>query len=1043
MNTDNYYRQIVHKSPFGYAFYEIILDSQGKPCDYRFLDTNASFEKLTGLAKEHLPGRTAREVQPQIFQDETDWAGIFGKIALEGGELEMEHYDHSHTRWYRVQVFSMEKMFFTTLLFDISEQKKAGRNQGNEQQAIRHYPGSSETFMASGEGPFSTIFHACPAPMALTRLSDNQLIEVNAAWEKTSGYTRQEAIGNSPGVLNLWFNPQQRDNMIEILSGNRKASQEIQIRCKSGEIRDLLMSAEKIELAGETYLLSMAQDITERRVAEKALLMSEKQAHALIAAIPDLIFRIKSDGVFLDYKAAKEDLYLAPELFIGKNILDVMPAWLAEQALDNMSKTISSGEIIIFEYSLSIRGNQDNQYECRMVPYSENQVLAIVRNISERKEFERRLKESEVNARAIMESTNDVIILLDKNGIVVDCNEAHAKRLNVKREELIGQNVFDFLPAEIGLKRKKLIETVIQTGKTGFYEDFRGGYWNEVNAHPVFNASGQVEKVAIFARDVTRRKQAEEALKISEDRLSKALQAANDGLWDWNLKTGYDYFNPRYYTMAGYEPDEFPHHVDEFVKRVHPDDLPGLVIESEAHLKGNSDHFEKEFRFRKKDGEYLWIQGIGRIVERDETGAPLRFSGTHRDIHELKQIKLIDECRLRLLLFSENHTLPELLEETLNEAEILTGSRIGFYHFIKTDQENILLQNWSTNTKKIFCKATGFDTEYHLSQAGVWADCLRDKKPVVHNDYASLTHRKGLPDGHAEVIRELVVPVIRGERISAILGVGNKPSDYNQQDVYIITKLADLAWDIAERKLIAEALSKSEAFLKELNATKDKFFSIIAHDLKNPFNTILGLSEILRDEVKDLDAGTIAKYADVINTSATHTFELLVNLLDWSRMQQGKIPFEPKAIFINQLVSNEIEGLSANAHQKEIRLTAKLPVNIILTIDENMIRTVLRNLISNAIKFTSKHGMVEVSALEQEGQVIITVSDSGVGMKAETIEKLFKIETSFTTRGTENEKGTGLGLLLCKEFIDKHGGSIRVESEEGKGCAFSVAIPKI
>jgi PAS domain S-box-containing protein len=166
-------------------------------------------------------------------------------------------------------------------------------------------------------------------------------------------------------------------------------------------------------------------------------------------------------------------------------------------------------------------------------------------------------------------------------------------------------------------------------------------------------------------------------------------------------------------------------------------------------------------------------------------------------------------ARLRLLEFAATHSLDELLETTINEAESLTGSSIGFYHFLETDQKTLCLQNWSARTKAEFCRAEGKGLHYDVSQAGVWTDCIRQRRPVIHNDYASLAHRKGMPPAHAEVIRELVLPVFRGDNIVAIIGVGNKPHDYTPEDIETVSFLADLAWEIAERKQAEEALHLS------------------------------------------------------------------------------------------------------------------------------------------------------------------------------------------------------------------------------------------
>jgi len=237
-----------------------------------------------------------------------------------------------------------------------------------------------------------------------------------------------------------------------------------------------------------------------------------------------------------------------------------------------------------------------------------------------------------------------------------------------------------------------------------------------------------------------------------------------------------------------------------------------------------------------------------------------------------------------------------------------------------------------------------------------------------------------------------------------------------------------------------QIINQKNAELASVNAQKDKFFSIIAHDLKSPFNSILGFSELLKDEARNLDIDTIVQYAGIINSSVLHTFGLLENLLEWARMQQGRIPFEPQKILFSSIVNKEFEGLKNNADQKNIELINKVSENLIITADENMVSTVLRNLVSNGIKFTPKGGEVMVEARVEDDNVKISVFDTGIGIEPETIKNLFKIETSFTTRGTENEKGTGLGLLLCKEFVEKHNGKVWVESEEGKGSCFNFTL---
>ncbi len=248
--------------------------------------------------------------------------------------------------------------------------------------------------------------------------------------------------------------------------------------------------------------------------------------------------------------------------------------------------------------------------------------------------------------------------------------------------------------------------------------------------------------------------------------------------------------------------------------------------------------------------------------------------------------------------------------------------------------------------------------------------------------------------------------------------------------------------DISNRKRAEVKLKESEASLREINSTKDKFFSIIAHDLRSPFNGILGFSEVLSEQVRNHNYEGIDKYAEIINTSSQRAMDLLSNLMEWSRSQTGRMEFNPEYIDVVVLINSVNELLKTTAEQKLINVTLNIPYNLILYADKAMIETVLRNLLSNAIKFTPKKGEIIISAEEKEDEYLIFIKDSGVGIGNNNLEKLFRIDGSFSTLGTANENGTGLGLILCKDFIEKHKGEVWVESEVGVGSKFYFSLPK-
>jgi signal transduction histidine kinase len=237
------------------------------------------------------------------------------------------------------------------------------------------------------------------------------------------------------------------------------------------------------------------------------------------------------------------------------------------------------------------------------------------------------------------------------------------------------------------------------------------------------------------------------------------------------------------------------------------------------------------------------------------------------------------------------------------------------------------------------------------------------------------------------------------------------------------------------------AIENQNEQLRELNATKDKFFSIIAHDLKNPFSGILGISEHIISSWQKLTYEETVSLVRLINDSSQNAYDLLENLLEWSKAQTGRIIFNPEHFMFDHLLNEVIGLLQTFSDQKNITINFRIDENLNIFADQNMIHTVMRNLITNAIKFTEPHGKITVAA-EHHGDIVkVTVSDTGVGISEINKEKLFSIGEKITSLGTRKEKGTGLGLLLCKEFIERHGGIIWVESELGKGSDIIFTLP--
>lgn len=568
---------------------------------------------------------------------------------------------------------------------------------------------------------------------------------------------------------------------------------------------------------------------------------------------------------------------------VGKMMSDFLPPEIAQKYLERNRRLIKTGGGENYEASFDLpSGTKTFLINDQVLKDDQGNGFAIQSSsidITERKVTEKRLAASQANARAIMESTDDVLVLLDKNGILIDCNEAHARRLNKTREELLGKRIFDELPPDLAKSRREAVNLCISTGECVYGEDVRFGRYIEFTVHPIFSEGGIVEKVAIFARDVTERKRTEEELLKSKHLYDDLVSKIKVGVYVLRSKPdgtfGLEYASPRMAELLGLSVDDLLSNHEAIFKAIHPEDLDSFI---RLNLIG----IQHKVPFDWK----------GRIVVKDD---------------------------VRWLHVS---SLPQLLENG--------------------------------------------DTFWH-----------------------------------------------------------------------------GLVEDITERLAIEAEMKLKNEELTNLNATKDKFFSIIAHDLKSPFNSILGLSEFMVSQIQDGNYEKIEEYADTIRNSSQRAMDLLQNLLEWSRVQTGRMVFSSENRKIDLLIHEALNLLNETATQKGIVISRNIPANLEARVDQSMFSTIIRNLVSNAIKFSYTGGEIEVELREVNNQIEVSVSDNGIGIQADQIENLFHIDKNQSKPGTQNEKGTGLGLILCKEFVEKHGGKLWVESEYGKGSKFRFTISKI
>ena len=407
---------------------------------------------------------------------------------------------------------------------------------------------------------------------------------------------------------------------------------------------------------------------------------------------------------------------------------------------------------------------------------------------------------SEAELRALFLCMRDVIFVLSRDGIYLQIPPTNPDLLYRPAEELLGNHLSDVFPKNQAEEFLQIIQKVLDTQQTQYIEYYLWisdkKIWFEASISPITN-----DKAIWVARDITDRKLAENQLRLQSAAISSAANAIlitdHNGSIEWT--------NAAFTKLTGYTFDE------AYGKK--PGDLVKSGVQDsrfyqemwEDILSGKI--WQGEVINRRKDGQ-LYSEKLTISPLFNENGEIRQFVAIKEDVTEQRQNENIMQSRLRLHEFAINHNLQELLQETLDEIEKLTGSEIGFFHFLTDNEENISLRAWSKRTIKQYCQVQNYQPRYNISEAGVWMDCVWERKPVIHNHFSELPNRKGMPPGHAKIERELTVPVIRNNKIVAIIGVGNKPIDYSDRDVQIVSRLADLAWDITEIKASTESLKE-------------------------------------------------------------------------------------------------------------------------------------------------------------------------------------------------------------------------------------------
>ena len=476
-------------------------------------------------------------------------------------------------------------------------------------------------------------------------------------------------------------------------------------------------------------------------------------------------------------------------------------------------------------------------------------LVGVILDITEGKRADAALKASEEKYKFLIENANDIVWTFDLKTMTYSFISSSVERfLGYTVDETMGMTLDDAFSPET--KRNLLAGfNAVVTGKAASDRIMmeaehiaKNGsrVWMEINAVLKRDEPGKPVAFTGTTRDITGRKQAEAALRAEESRMRAISESAQDAILMMNPQGAISFWNQAAERIFGYTADE------AIGQNLHRFIVPQRYHAAHQHAfprfleTGQGDDIGKtlELEALRRDGLEISVELSLSALELPDGWHSV---GILRDISERKRAEKMTEIRLKLIEFAAGHTLDELLTRSLDEVCVVVNSAIGFYHFVETDQKTLSLQQWSTATLERFCKTQSKGTHYGIDQAGVWVDCVHARKAVIHNDYRLLPHKKGLPEGHAEVVRELVVPVMRDGKFVAILGVGNKPFDYTEKDIEAVAFIADVTWEIVKQKRAEADILEANRQLKaatiqaeKASIAKSEFLANMSHEIRTP-----------------------------------------------------------------------------------------------------------------------------------------------------------------------------------------------------------------
>jgi PAS domain S-box-containing protein len=982
---------------------------------------------LTGYTRQELIGQSARILYPT--QEDYDFVGRekYRQIAEKGtGSVE--------TIWRRKDG-EIRYVFLSSTPLD-PEDLSAGVTFTVLDITDRKL---AEKELRASEERFRKLFEDNAAIMLILDPVTGSIRDANPAAESFYGWPREILIAKNISEINTLTPGEIRDEMARARERSRTYF-EFRHKRADGGIRDVAVQSSGILVGDEMLLFSIIQDITEQkkservlasltwwifagsaffiilllllvvrlaaslrgqRAAEREKLEAERNYRDIFDSSSNAVFVHDMDtGKILDVNARALSLFGYPDkLSVCRRTIadlsDTAGGYDIDKTLKVFQEAREKGTAGFEWRAKSSRGDLfwAQVTLTRMTIQGTERILAEARDVSDLK---RRTSELE----GFFTVNLDLLCIAGLDGRFISTNVAWSHILGYSTDELNGMNFLDFvhpedLPATLG--------AMGQLGKGGEILNFTNRYrcrdgsyrFIEWRSHPKDNL------IYAAARDVTERMQMEEALKASEKRLDLAMMVKNEGVWDWNLATNETYFDDRYYIMAGYTPGAFPQTFPAWAERVHPEDLPAADKGIKDYISGKTGIFDVEFRFKRNDVTWMWIQGRGKIVERDVDGTPLRMVGTHTDVTERRQA----EEQLRKLSLAVEQS----------PASVVITDLDGCIEYVnpKFTQVTGYALDEVRGKNPRFLKSGELPAGYYQD---LWKTITagREWRGEFHN-----RKKSGEPFWESVSVSPIVTPEGRTTHYLAVKE------------------------DITEKKRVETELVKAKEKAEESSRLKTAFLQNMSHEIRTPMNAIIGFASLLPENFDDKEI--LREFSGIIEHRCEDLLEIINDILDISRIESGQNTVHTETFPINELFADlgpffrDYQNRIGKQHISLVWSPLPGDLDPEVTTDKTKLRQILVNLIGNAFKFTDS-GTVECGCRMEQGRLEFFVSDTGMGIPADKHDYVFERFAQIPHPSHGSSGGTGLGLSIVKGLVGLLGGEVWFESEPGRGTTFYFTI---